>query len=350
MVVHLQQLLNIYQSSFNFRWRYYNIKVPQFLIDGTLKSFESYKEDVAQLYLDQFYPHCRKCLKWGTTTANCSDCRVKLNKKRDKLQKECTKKKMSIKQIRSLVGKVKLDAICIRCSKEAHTYNKCSNKPHCKHDGLTHSAGDRQRCEVYKSIRQCLKNALIMHQNQINPLSLSLWQIADYMGGDPAPSPKVPTDLQIQIPAPKTNDTTNPPKPTNKTQKPTANPTQTNRTNLSISDNNDQPPIDKILYDFNDEDEDDIDDEMVLTPDLSESITKHLKQLQSTNTNNSTNTPHRQSMDNNAQSEEDVDMSRPSRKQRKPQPTTNDDSRSRSRSRRPRSKSKMNNKRNRNKK
>ena len=92
---------------------------------------------------------------------------------------------MSIKQTRLLVGKDKLDPICIRCSGEAHTYIQCSNKPHCKHDGLTHSAGDKQRCEVCKSIRQCLKNALKIHKRNVNPSSLSILQIADYMKSDP---------------------------------------------------------------------------------------------------------------------------------------------------------------------
>ena len=179
-----------------------NITAPSFLIDGELRTFQPYKEDVAQLYLDEYYPHCRKCLKWGTSTANCSDCKTKLNQKRDKIKRECKRKNMSIKQIRLMVGQVKLESVCIRCSKEAHTYNKCSNKPYCKHDGLTHSAGDKQRCEVYKSIRQCLKNALAIHKRQQNPLILSLWQIADYVDNDPAPapSPKIPKDLQIQIP------------------------------------------------------------------------------------------------------------------------------------------------------
>ena len=34
---------------------------PSFLIDGELRTFTPYKEDIAQLYLDEFYPHCRKC-------------------------------------------------------------------------------------------------------------------------------------------------------------------------------------------------------------------------------------------------------------------------------------------------
>ena len=87
-----------------------NTPTPQFLIDGNLKIFEIYEPDIAQSYLDERYPHCRKCLKWGTTSASCPDCKVKLNKKRNKLRSECEQKKMTTKQIRLLVGKVKLDS------------------------------------------------------------------------------------------------------------------------------------------------------------------------------------------------------------------------------------------------
>ena len=105
----------------------HNSPQPNFLINGHLHSFAPYKSDYVQNYLDLNYPHCRKCLKWGTTSANCNDCKRKLNRKRDKVRKESQNKNLNTKQIRSIVGKVKLDSICIRCSKEAHTYNQCSN-------------------------------------------------------------------------------------------------------------------------------------------------------------------------------------------------------------------------------
>ena len=59
-----------------------NVPQPSFLINGDLHNFSPYKSDYTQNYLDEFYPHCRKCLKWGTTSTNCSDCKRKLNKKR----------------------------------------------------------------------------------------------------------------------------------------------------------------------------------------------------------------------------------------------------------------------------
>ena len=96
-----------------------DIPQPSFLINGELHSFNPYKSDYVQNYLDENYPHCRKCLKWGTTSANCIDCKRKLNRKRDKVRKECQQKNINIKQIRSIVGKVKLESVCIRCSKKA---------------------------------------------------------------------------------------------------------------------------------------------------------------------------------------------------------------------------------------
>ena len=68
---------------------------------------------------------------------------------------------MNPKQMRLQIGKVKLNAVCIRCSQESHTYNRCSNKPHCKHDGLTHSVGDKQKCEAINQSNmssQCICN------------------------------------------------------------------------------------------------------------------------------------------------------------------------------------------------
>ena len=105
---------------------------------------------------------------------------------------------MSIKQIKAIIGKVKLESICIRCSKESHTYNKCSNKPHCKHDGLTHTVGDKQRCEVYKSIKQCLINSYSIHKRKSNPMLLSLRQIADYVESEHYHL-LPPNDLQINV-------------------------------------------------------------------------------------------------------------------------------------------------------
>ena len=157
-----------------------HITAPKFFIDGKLQSFEPYKTDIVQNYLNAHYPHCRKCLKWGTTTANCPDCKRQLNKNREKVKQDCIKKNTNIKQIRLLVGKVKVQSTCIRCSGNAHTYNVCSNKPFCKHDGLTHSPETNNNCELYKSIVKCFQNILLINHRIVNPLSLSIWQISTF--------------------------------------------------------------------------------------------------------------------------------------------------------------------------
>ena len=266
---------------------------------------------------------------------------------------------MHIKQIRLLVGKVKINATCIRCSKDTHTYNICSNKPFCKHDGLTHSPGDKQRCELYKSIKQCFQNILIMDNNNINPLSLSTWQIIDYLEQDGIPKHNIPKDLQISIPQSMQI-------PTNDQNPIDFDKDEDFKRNHNISKTDDE------LYDFEDN---------ISSPSFNEQIPKttatdkspinNLTPLQTltniitntktnTNTNNrlppnTKNTPTKPMIDltsfnndNDHQSQDDVDMIKP-KKPKKPSPKA-DTSRSRSRTRKPRNPSSQTSKRNRNRK
>ena len=272
--------------------------------------------------------------KWGTTTANCTDCKKQLNK--EKVKQDCQRKKNEYKQIRLLVGKVKVEKVYILNVLKIHIHvTHLQNKICCKSlDGLTHSPGDKQRCEIYKSIKQCFQNIISINNREINPLSLSIWQIADYLEDDPLPTLIIPKDLQISIPETITTTT-----PTNLSINPSQSQSQTKENDYNKNHNISK--TDDDLYEF--------DESISTSPTMIEQI------IESTNTNNkqdnSTNTiqiPIMPSLilNENHQSEDDVDMIRP----RKPKPKTDaDTSRSRSRSRNPRSKTSLKSKRTKNK-
>ena len=79
----------------------------------------------------------------------------------------------------------------------------------------------------------------------MNPLLLSIWQIADYLEQEPLPSPIIPKDLQIYIPP------TLPPKPQPRPQPTSSNPpSRVIYTDNSHNKNN--PNTDNSIYSFDD--------------------------------------------------------------------------------------------------
>ena len=171
----------------------------------------------------------------------------------------------------------------------------------------------------------------------MNPLLLSIWQIADYMDQDPIPRPKIPKDLQITIPAstdnkPRSNVPNPQPSIPTKPARPPINNTNTNpQVNPPISAVSDKSEgesnYNKILYDFDDDDE-------IMAPELSESLqNSQLMSDSQLETIGGTIIDMTEDDNQKQQSEEDVDMLRPSRRQRKPQPKTTEQTKSRSRSR-----------------
>ena len=147
----------------------------------------------------------------------------------------------------------------------------------------------------------------------MNPLLLTVWQIADYLEQEPLPKPSIPKDLQIDISIPKSNI---PPKLPQKPQPKSSNPPST----IIYDDNSrneNHKKMDTSIYSSK--------DNIPITPTLNER-----SPIMST--------PSQIILDlttNNDKSEDDVDMLRPSRKNRKSSPTRTTNSRSRSRSKKP---------------
>ena len=141
---------------------------------------------------------------------------------------------MNPKQIRAELNKIKAPYRCKNCSKN-HLYIDCTSEtPRCHLDNLRHRVGDRSRCEVWRSIKNILLYSTKIKNNNINPLHLSVFKLADYMVTDEKPKPKsnAPKSLQPQIPqhlisSPASTVAPKPPKP-----KP---PKSTTNSNLNIN-------------------------------------------------------------------------------------------------------------------
>ena len=174
-----------------------------------------------------------------------------------------------------------------------------------------------------------------MDNHNINPHTLSIWQILDYMENDPKPTSNtnIPQNLQVSIPPllPPSNQNTN-----------THSTNEDFRKNHNIHNQQEITIIPPILNEKTQQ----------LKPSKSPTINPS-QMITNTNKNTNTNTKTINRLDsitntldltidtqNDQQSEEDVDMTNPS-KPRKPSPRT-DTSRSRSRSRKPRSRSSQN--------
>ena len=98
------------------------------------------------------------------------------------------------------MGEAKVPQVCSRCSLYGHNYVGCDKKPLCYLCRLTHSVGDKYRCEVMKSVKKCFENALKLINLNVDPHLLSIFQILDYMDNDPVPVPHIPKNLKLNLP------------------------------------------------------------------------------------------------------------------------------------------------------
>ena len=97
-----------------------------------------------------------KCFRPGFTAPNCNPCKQEELTAKNKLKQELTNKNMNSRQIRTELNKLKAPCRCKNCSQK-HLYVDCtSEKPYCHLDKLQHRVGDRNRCEIWKSIKNML--------------------------------------------------------------------------------------------------------------------------------------------------------------------------------------------------
>ena len=119
-----------------------------------------------------------------------------------KLKQQLQSKNMNSKQIRNELNKVKAPHN-VKLQREPSYINCNSDSPRCHLDGLNHKVGDRNRCEIWKSIKNMLRYSIKLKNLHINPC-ISIWKLSDYMLTD-----KNKKKNNDNIPIPPTSNTTN---------------------------------------------------------------------------------------------------------------------------------------------
>ena len=154
---------------------------PEFVISGESHKFHNFTPDLIQQYVNENYPDCRRCFRPGFTSANCNPCKQKTMEMKHKLKQQYKNKNMNSKQIRLELSKVKAPCRCKNCS-GGHLYINCNSEaPFCHLDKLNRRAGDRNECEIRRSIGNSLHQAIKMQDLGMNALKMTIRDLLNYI-------------------------------------------------------------------------------------------------------------------------------------------------------------------------
>lgn len=176
------------------------LPVPSPIIAGRIHQLLEYHGDITAEYIKFRVRRCYNCCFPGVTRPDCERCNIEEAALKEKIKRELTQNNAEIPVIRKALYEAKIEYICRKCSvKGDHKEKQCLNQFFCMLDALPHKVGDRQQCEVYKSIGGLLINAKVILDSGTKINNWTNWDILNNnlksTAAKPLPLPMNDTDM-----------------------------------------------------------------------------------------------------------------------------------------------------------